>query len=94
MERSRFVQTFYDLFRLALFVGALLGSIAGWQYLNRNGYIHHDKLTTIHSASWVNGAPYAESMKVGNRTVYRYMLPEYYGPSCIVCHGDPKGEKD
>ena len=22
------------------------------------------------------------------------MIPEYYGPSCLSCHGDPKGAPD
>jgi hypothetical protein len=26
--------------------------------------------------------------------VYRYMLPTYIEPSCLKCHGEPKGEKD
>ncbi|MBT7590673.1 MAG: DUF3365 domain-containing protein [Candidatus Scalindua sp.] len=26
--------------------------------------------------------------------IYRYMLPVYIEPQCLVCHGDPKGEKD
>jgi hypothetical protein len=26
--------------------------------------------------------------------VYRYMLPVYIEPSCLECHGDPKGKKD
>jgi hypothetical protein len=26
--------------------------------------------------------------------VYRYMLPTYIEPSCLKCHGEPKGEID
>jgi hypothetical protein len=39
---------------------------------------------------YIKGKPY--SAEVGNS--YRYMVPEYYGDTCLKCHGEPKGEKD
>lgn len=39
---------------------------------------------------YVKGKPY--SAEVGGS--YRYMVPEYYGATCLQCHGEPKGEKD
>ncbi len=28
------------------------------------------------------------------RPAYRMILPEYYKPSCLACHGEPKGRRD
>jgi hypothetical protein len=25
---------------------------------------------------------------------HRTLMPEYYGPTCLACHGTPKGEID
>ncbi|NHZ84067.1 DUF3365 domain-containing protein, partial [Massilia sp. CCM 8695] len=41
-------------------------------------------------ADYVKGKPYSQT--VGQ--TYRYMIPEYYGTTCLQCHGEPKGEKD
>ncbi len=40
------------------------------------------------------GKPFFESASVKGKSAYRYILPEYYGPSCLKCHGKPKGEVD
>lgn len=39
---------------------------------------------------YVKGHPYSQT--VGKN--FRYMVPEYYGATCLQCHGEPKGEKD
>lgn len=41
-------------------------------------------------ADYVKGQPYSQT--VGKN--FRYMVPEYYGATCLQCHGEPKGEKD
>jgi hypothetical protein len=41
-------------------------------------------------ADYVKGQPYSQT--VGQN--FRYMVPEYYGTTCLQCHGEPKGEKD
>jgi len=46
------------------------------------------------SASYEKGKPYYENAKVKGKMAYRYILPEYYGKSCLGCHGQPKGELD
>ena len=28
------------------------------------------------------------------RDAFRLLIPEYYGKSCLGCHGEPKGERD
>lgn len=44
--------------------------------------------------SYPRGAAHSEQIAVGGRPAYRYILPEYYGPSCLACHGEPKGTID
>jgi hypothetical protein len=50
--------------------------------------------TQFKSPSYERGSAYSENAQVKGRNAYRYILPEYYGPSCLACHGDPKGEVD
>lgn len=45
-------------------------------------------------AGYEKGKPYSELTEYKGKPAFRYMLPEYYGPSCLGCHGDPKGELD
>lgn len=40
--------------------------------------------------NYVKGTPYSQTVSGS----FRYMVPEYYGPTCLQCHGEPKGEKD
>lgn len=44
----------------------------------------------LQQADWPKGQTYAgtDTGKV------RVMVPEYYAPSCLSCHGEPKGELD
>jgi hypothetical protein len=46
------------------------------------------------AASWTKGAMFGESGEHKGRKGYRLALPEYYGQSCLSCHGEPKGERD
>lgn len=46
------------------------------------------------SASYENGKPFWENSDYKGGTAFRYMIPEYYGDSCLGCHGGPKGERD
>lgn len=46
------------------------------------------------NASWAKGAPFAETTPVNGKPAYRVILPEYYGESCLKCHGNPKGDTD
>lgn len=41
-------------------------------------------------SDYVKGKPYFQT--VGQS--FRYMIPEYYGTTCLQCHGEPKGAKD
>lgn len=36
----------------------------------------------------------AEMSEVKGKPAFRVILPEYYGKSCLGCHGEPKGERD
>lgn len=40
------------------------------------------------------GQTYVRNTMQDGRPVLRMMDPEYAGPSCLSCHGDPKGGKD
>ncbi|MCI0541386.1 MAG: DUF3365 domain-containing protein [Verrucomicrobiales bacterium] len=50
--------------------------------------------TKFRSASWEKGKSFAESGAHKGKKGYRLALPEYYGESCLSCHGGPKGERD
>jgi hypothetical protein len=50
--------------------------------------------TMFKAPGYEKGKAYAENTDVKGRAAYRYILPEYYGQSCLSCHGDPKGETD
>jgi Protein of unknown function (DUF3365) len=40
------------------------------------------------------GQQYAKKTMIGGNPVLRVMEPEYAGPTCLTCHGGPKGERD
>jgi hypothetical protein len=46
------------------------------------------------SLDWPKGEPFSETVKVDGRPAFRIMVPEYYVPSCLSCHGGPAGEMD
>lgn len=46
------------------------------------------------SAGYKKGKPFSEQAKHKGKVAFRYILPEYYKPSCLKCHGEPKGERD
>jgi len=46
------------------------------------------------AAGYETGKPFFEEAAVKGKPAFRYILPEYYGASCLGCHGKPKGELD
>jgi hypothetical protein len=46
------------------------------------------------SATWQKGQFFTAVAQSNGRTAYRTAAPEYYGSSCLTCHGSPKGEID
>ncbi len=46
------------------------------------------------ASGWVKGKGYGEVGEHKGKTAFRLILPEYYGASCLACHGDPKGATD
>ncbi len=46
------------------------------------------------SASWQKGVSFGENGDHKGKKAYRLALPEYYGQSCLSCHGEPKGGRD
>lgn len=59
--------------------------------LNRpDDWEHSTFVQQFKNPSYAKGQPY--SQVVGG--TYRFMIPEYFGATCLQCHGEPKGEKD
>ena len=50
--------------------------------------------TMFKSDGWEKGSAFSETSSHKGRPGLRYILPEYYGQSCLNCHGTPKGERD
>jgi hypothetical protein len=46
------------------------------------------------SAAWPKNQNYAAVTQAKGKTAHRTAVPEYYGSSCLSCHGSPKGEID
>lgn len=45
-------------------------------------------------ADYEKGKAFSEQVKFRNKQAFRFILPEYYKPSCLNCHGKPKGQRD
>lgn len=43
---------------------------------------------------WETGMAFSEIVDVEGRDAFRILVPEYYGASCLSCHGEPAGEVD
>jgi hypothetical protein len=50
--------------------------------------------TKLLAAGWPKGQSYSAVVETNGRPAFRVAVPEYYGTSCLVCHGSPKGEMD
>ena len=55
------------------------------------GDIIRDKLL---SSAWPKDQSYAAVAQSKGKSAHRTAVPEYYGTSCLTCHGSPKGEID
>jgi hypothetical protein len=49
--------------------------------------------TKLLQPDWPHGQPFSAMVTEG-RPAFRIMVPEYYGESCLACHGTPKGAMD
>jgi hypothetical protein len=62
---------------------------------NRPDAWEHDVIEKkFRSKEWTKGKEFTEVGAHNGRQGLRLMIPEYYGASCLSCHGDPKGERD
>jgi hypothetical protein len=50
--------------------------------------------TRLMSASWPKDQSYSSSGEKNGLPAQRTLIPEYYGASCLSCHGSPQGEID
>jgi hypothetical protein len=48
----------------------------------------------LRAADWPRGQSYATVTTRNGRPAFRMAVPEYYGASCLSCHGEPKGAID
>ena len=46
------------------------------------------------SPDWPEGQVFSTAAQSGGRDAFRMLVPEYYTPGCLSCHGEPKGEID
>ena len=46
------------------------------------------------SKNWPTGKSHFSIVRAGDRPAFRTLLPQYYKPPCLSCHGEPKGETD
>jgi len=49
--------------------------------------------TKLLQPDWPHGQPFSAVVQEG-KPAFRFLVPEYYGESCLTCHGAPKGEMD
>ncbi len=62
---------------------------------NRPDTWEHNVLESkFKKANWSKGQSFSERGTHKGRPGFRFILPEYYGQSCLACHGQPKGERD
>jgi hypothetical protein len=50
--------------------------------------------STFKTSDYEKGKAFFEQSSVKGKDAFRFILPEYYGESCLKCHGGPKGERD
>ena len=50
--------------------------------------------TKFQSAEWRKGQLVEGEADLNGKKAYRMLIPEYYQPSCLACHGEPKGATD
>jgi hypothetical protein len=68
--------------------------------LLRNPHVKPDEweldiiATKLQAASWPKDEAYTAMAPQNGKPAERTLFPEYYGPSCLTCHGSPKGEID
>jgi len=61
---------------------------------NKPDDFESEVLKMFNDPSYPRGKEYSRTVMYEGRPALRIMTPEYAGPSCLKCHGDPKGEKD
>jgi uncharacterized protein DUF3365 len=44
--------------------------------------------------AWPKYQLFSAEVETKGRPAFRVLVPEYYGESCLACHGSPKGEMD
>lgn len=68
-----------------------LTAIAYWNANNRPDDFEAEVLRMFSDSRHPKGKPYVRSSIVEGRPVLRMMDPEYVSPTCLACHGGPRG---
>ncbi len=50
--------------------------------------------TMFKQSGWPKGKVFTETRMHKGKRAFRLILPEYYKPSCLGCHGNSKGARD
>jgi general secretion pathway protein A len=61
---------------------------------NKPDEFEAEVLRLFADASYPKGKEYTRMATVNGKPALRMMVPEYAGPKCLGCHGEPKGERD
>lgn len=62
---------------------------------NRPDPWEHSAIENVFKApGHTNGQHFSEASDYKGKPAFRLIVPEYYGESCLKCHGDPKGDLD
>jgi hypothetical protein len=61
---------------------------------NKPDEFEAEVLKIFSDPSYPKGKEFSRMMVADGRQVLRMMKPEYAGPKCLQCHGEPKGERD
>ncbi len=61
---------------------------------NKPDEFETEVLRQFSDPSYAKGREFSRVLVQDGRQVLRMMKPEYVGPKCLGCHGEPKGERD
>ncbi len=62
---------------------------------NRPDKWEHNVIENVFKqANYPKDKPFMEEARHRGRAAFRLIIPEYYGKSCLTCHGEPRGERD
>lgn len=61
---------------------------------NKPDEFESEVLRLFSDPNYPRGKEYSRMVMVDGKPAFRMMAPEYVGPTCLKCHGEPRGERD